>query len=156
MSLNGLVGDLVDHGVDQHEPAPGARHAQQLDERRHRLGQQMEGVAAHDQAESLRVVGQRVQIDEAEGDIDQAQLAGQPLALLQQVGKLVGDFHGAHVWGHGETGYPGARGVVEDGVVRRGSRQLDEKFERSVAHLFHGVSLRCRRRAAPVTPVSRK
>ena len=151
-----LVGDVVDHGVDEHEPAPGARHAQQLGERGHRLGQQMEGVATHDQAEGVRVVGQRVEIDEAESDVDQTQLAGQPLPLLQHVGKLVGGLDRAHVGSHGEAGYPGARGVVEDGVVRRGPRQLDEKIERSVAHLFHGVSLRRRRLLAPVTPVSRR
>ena len=116
----------------------------------------MKGVATHDEAERIRRVRQRVEIDEAERDIDQAQLAGQPPALLQDVGVLVGGLDGVYLGGHGEAGYAGARGVVEDVVVRRGPRQLDEQIERSVAHLCHGVSLRCRRLLAPGTPVSRR
>ncbi len=66
------------------------RHAQQLGERRHRLGQQVEGVAADDQAEGAVLVGQRVQVGEREGDVDEAELLGQPAALVEHVGQLVG------------------------------------------------------------------
>ena len=123
---------------------PAREHALQLGQRRRRIGQQVEGVAADDQGERAVLVGQRVEVDQREGDVDEAELAGEPLALLEHVGQLVGRLDAAHVRRHREPGHAGARGVVEHRVVRCRAGQVDEQVERCVAHLVHSFSLRRR------------
>ena len=96
------------------------------------------------EAERAVLVRQRVEVDEREGDVDEAELGGEPLALLEHVRQLVGGLDGRHVRRHGEPGHAGPGGVVEHGVVGCRPGQVDEQVERRVTHLFHGFSLRRR------------
>ena len=131
---------------------PGREHALQLGERGAGVGQQVEGVAADDEAERPVLVGQRVEVDEREGDVDEAELGGEPHALLEHVGQLVGRLDGRHVRSDDEPGHAGAGGVVEHAVVGCRPGQVDEQVERCVMHLFHGYSLRRRRRRGAAGP----
>ena len=100
-----LVDGLVHHRVEHDDATLGLEHAEQFLERGHRLGQQVERVAAQDEVERGVLVGQRVEVDERERDVDEAELGGQALALLQEVRELVGGLDRRHVGRHDEPGH---------------------------------------------------
>ena len=140
--VEGLVDRLVHHGVEHHDATSRRQHAQEFLQCRHRLGQQVEGVATHDEVELAVLVRQGVEVDEGEGDVDEAQLGRESLALLEHVRQLVGGLDGRDVGGDGEAGHAGAGGVVEHGVGGRRPGQVDEQVDRRLTQLFHGFSLR--------------
>ena len=86
---------LVHDRIEEDDAAAGREDTLQLGQRGGRVGQQVERVAADDEGERAVLVRQRVQVDQGERHVDEAELGGEALALLEHVGQLVGGLYRA-------------------------------------------------------------